>query len=162
MKKLLLLTITLVLFFIESIFMTRLQIGGVTIPLSLIFGLAVSVVSDEWDAIFMGLVIGFLNDIYSLRFFGMNMLITVWVFFIASRLSFRLRREKNILMVLLMTVLGAVRYVLYSGVMKIAGVQVKIDRIPILTLSILVVGFIMLIFLRMLFNSSFMRSLTYR
>ncbi len=157
MKKIVLLIVTLLLFFVESILLSKLQIMGVTIPLTLIFGLAVSVVGDEWDAMFMGIITGFLHDVYSPRFYGIHMFLNLWIFYFTCIVSRRLRRDKNILMALLIGLAALIKYLVYFIFMKFAGVITISDNIPILTLFVFFVGILCMFLVKKLYDSPWIK-----
>ena len=158
MKKMLLLITTLLLFFIESILLTKFAVRGVTIPLTFIFGLAVSVVSDEWDALFMGILTGFLADMYSPNLYGLHMLLNLWIFYGVVTVSKLLRRDRNFLMALLIALFATLKYSLYFIIMKLAGLVVILNNVLILAFMVLVVGFFLLILTRLFYKSNLIKT----
>ena len=151
LKKFILILLTVFLFFIETVILSRFPWNGVTIPLVMIFGLAVAVASDEWDSILMALLVGFLVDMYSNHLFGLNMLINLYVFLGLNQIKTHLRQEKNWLMALVMAATALIRYLIHFGVNYLTGLPQEPRVIPILTMMVLILGVPTLYLTRKLF-----------
>lgn len=151
LKKSILILLTIFLFFIESVILSRFPWNGVTMPLVLTFGLAVSVASDEWDTIIMALLVGFLVDMYSNHLFGLNMLINLYVFLGLNQVKSYLRQEKNWLMALIMAAAALLRCLVHFGVNYLTGLPQDVRVIPVLTLMVLILGVPTLFLTRKLF-----------
>ncbi len=152
LKKFILFLLTIALFFIESVILTRFTWNGVTVPLVLTFGLAVAVASDEWDAIFMALIVGFLSDLYSNHLFGLSMLINLYVFLGLNQMKSYLRQEKNWLMALTMAAAALIRYLVHYGINHLTGLPQTIRPVPILAFLVLILGAPVLFLTRQLFK----------
>ncbi len=152
MKKLILFLITIGLFFIESVMLTNLTWNGAALPLTLVFGLAVAVVSDEWDAIFMAILTGFLADLYTNHLFGINMLLNLHVFLALHFGKNYLRQEKNVLMAVVMGAAAFLRYGLLFGLNSLTGLKGNFGRVPVLGMMVLAASIPMLILTRRLFK----------
>lgn len=157
-KKIILLFITLALFFIESFFLTRFTWNGVALPLTFAFGLAVAVVSDEWDTIFMALATGFLTDMYSNHLFGINMLLNLYVFLGIHFGKNYLRHEKNILMAVVIGAAAFLRFGLHFGLNSLTGLSGSFNRVPILSMMVLVLAIPLLVLARRVFKKTVRRN----
>ena len=157
-KKLILLLVTVALFFIESIFLTRFTWSGVTLPLTFAFGLTVAVVSDEWDTIFIALLTGFLADSYTNHLFGINMLLNLYVFLGLHFGKNYLRHEKNVLMAVVMGAAAFIRYGLLFALNQLTGQSGNFNRVPILAIMVLLAAIPLLILTRRLFKQHVRRN----
>ncbi|MFB0957845.1 MAG: rod shape-determining protein MreD [Clostridiaceae bacterium] len=149
-KKFKLLLVTILLFFLETQ-LARFRWNGVALPLTFTFGLAMAVVGDEWDAIFMALVTGFLGDLYSTHLFGLNMLLNLYVFLGIHMGKSYLRQEKNLLMAVVMAGAAFLRYTLHYGINALTGLPQTFRPIPLLSLMVLVLGLPFLLVIRRLY-----------
>lgn len=121
MKKIIFFIITLVLFFIQNTILARFSVSGVIIPLFYTFGIVSAIYGDEWDAVFFGLLTGFLMDIYSPNLFGLNMFLNMNVFLGARLLSNYLRKDKIPVVVLLSTLATVLIQALAYGLYRLYG-----------------------------------------
>lgn len=147
-KKIKLLLVLIALFFVESVFLASVPWNGTVAPLVFTAGLAVSVVSDEWDTILAALVTGFLADLYTTHFFGVNMLLNLYVFLALYWIKGHLRQEKNWLMAVVMTALALIRYSLHFLLNHFTGLPQNFAAVPRLTLMALLMALPILILTR--------------
>lgn len=140
MKRIYLVLITLTLFLIETMLLGRFPVADTILPLTFAFGLAVAVVGDQWDALLMGLLTGFLMDVYTNHLFGINMLLNLYLFLGMVFLKKYLRHEKNLLMAVVMGGATLVRFFIHYGLNFITGAHSDWYRVPILALMVLVLG----------------------
>lgn len=140
MKRIILLAASLILFLIQSALLSRFPIWNNVIPLLFTFGLASSIYEDRWDALILGLFTGFLIDIYSPHLFGINMLLNMWTYVAAWKISGYLRRDNKILMVIFMAAAAFTRYTAQYLVMKLAGIPADFKSVGVLTLMVLLIS----------------------
>lgn len=152
MKKLIFLAITLVLFYIQNTILMRFPINGVTIPLFYTFALISAIYADEWDAIFLGLLTGFLVDIYSPNLFGLNMFINMNFFLGARLLSDYLRKDRKIVVLFLTTLISALSYGFGYLVYSISGYVARPMNILTSIVIIMVLTIPMIYFVKWVFN----------
>ena len=157
-KKMLILLVTIALFFVESVFLTRFTWSGVTLPLTFAFGLAVAVVGDEWDTIFIALVTGFLADSYTNHLFGINMLLNLYIFLGLHFGKNYLRHEKNILMAIVMGAAAFIRFGLLFGLNAVTGLMGNSNRVPILTMLVLIAAIPVLLMTRRILRKQLPRT----
>lgn len=147
-KKIKLLLVLIALFFVESVFLASVPWNGTVAPLVFTAGLAVSVVSDEWDTILAALVTGFLADLYTTHFFGVNMLLNLYAFLGLYWIKGHLRQEKNWLMAVVMAALALVRFGVHFLFNHFTGLPQTFAAVPRLTLMVLVMALPLLILTR--------------
>ncbi|PKK40252.1 hypothetical protein ABB02_00463 [Clostridiaceae bacterium JG1575] len=141
MKKSILTLITLFLFLLEAMIFSRWTVEGVGLPLVLTFGLAVAVTGDRWDVLFIALLTGFLQDLYVSHWYGLHMLVNLYVFLGVHLLKNHLRQEKNVLMAGVMVLACVMRSLIVWGVYTASGLTLRWQAIPVLAFMTLVLAF---------------------
>lgn len=147
-KKFSLFFITMVLFFMESVLLSRFSFNGAVLPLIFTFGLTMSVLGRDSEVIFLALLVGFLADIYSSHLFGLNMLLNLYFFLALNVLKNRLRQDNNLLMASVMALTTFLRFSLHFGINRLTGLGQQFGPVPILTLMVLLLGIPFLIVTR--------------
>lgn len=157
-KKIKLLLILIALFYAESVILSRFPWDGTVLPLTFAAGAAIAIVSDEWDAIFAALTVGFFADLYTNHLFGINMLLNLYTFLGLFWIKAHLRQEKNWLMALVMAAAAFIRYGLHFALNLFTGLPQTFAPVPRLTVLVLLAGMPLLILIRRLFRSKLVTS----
>lgn len=147
MKRIYFLLTTLFLFLVEHIFLVRLPILGITIPLMLAFAFTLAIVGNEWDVLLVGVFSGFLLDIYANHLYGMNMLLNLYLMLALFHLKKYLRTDNHWLMALCVALTVLLRYGIEALLLKIVGVNANFMAIPVYGLLALPFAFLFLYFL---------------
>lgn len=152
MKKIILTITTLILFFIESSYLSKLPIMNITLPITYTFCIIASIYGDEWDAVFLGLLMGLLQDSYTANLFGLHMFLNMNIFLGAKIISNYLRKDRTpIIMVyagLISMITNAIAYVMHS----LFSYYTNPKTIPIIGLYVMVLSFVMIILVKKIYN----------
>ena len=95
MKRLILILICLLLFILDNALIPFFSIKGVYPSLLFTFAILYSLMSGYWEAVFIGVLSGFLQDIYFVNVFGVNMLVNMLVCLIAAYIGESVFKHKK-------------------------------------------------------------------
>lgn len=99
-KKLILGAILILLAILDNSLMPFVAIKGVYPSLLFVFILSYSIIKDKWEAIWIGIFAGMLQDLYFANIFGINSLINMFVCLIASEIGVNIIKSKILIPVI--------------------------------------------------------------
>jgi rod shape-determining protein MreD len=123
MKKIFLIFICLVLFIFDNTLVPFLNINTYYPSFLFIFALCYSIINGKWEALWIGILTGVLQDIYFFHGFGINSLVNMIVCIIAAALGESLFTEKSLIPVLSTFALGILKGFLVFAILYIVGQQ---------------------------------------
>lgn len=98
MKKIGTLILLSILFLVlDNTFMPFFAIKGSYPSLLFIFAICYSIIEDSWNAIFIGILTGLLQDIYLNNALGINMFINMLLCFTASNVGKNIFKDKSLI-----------------------------------------------------------------
>ncbi|MEW8956682.1 rod shape-determining protein MreD [Clostridium sp.] len=95
MRRFILALICIVLLVLDNTVMPFLSFRGAYGSLLFSFVICYSIVVDQWEALFIGLLSGFLQDIYMFNGFGINSLINMILCITTSKIGTNIFKEKS-------------------------------------------------------------------
>ena len=118
MKRLILILICLLLFIVDNTLVPFFSIKGVYPSLLFTFAVLYALMSGYWEAVFVGVLSGFLQDIYFVNVFGVNMLVNMLVCLIAAYIGESVFKHKKTIPVLYNVFIG---FFMYNWVYKLCN-----------------------------------------
>ena len=100
MKKLIILIISILLLVIDNTILSYYAIDGIFPSLLFIFAIALSIIKGSEYALFIGILSGFLQDIFFFHGFGVNMLLNMLLCVLASVIGRGVFKENRLIPVL--------------------------------------------------------------
>lgn len=123
MKKIFLVFICLVLFIVDNTIVPFFNINTYYPSILFIFGLCYSIINGKWEALWIGVLTGVLQDIYFFQGFGINSLVNMIVCIIAAAFGENLFKEKSLIPVLSTFALAFLKGFLVFAMLYIVGQQ---------------------------------------
>ncbi|KEI97434.1 rod shape-determining protein MreD [Clostridium botulinum A2B7 92] len=99
-KKLILGAILILLAILDNSLMPFVAIKGVYPSLLFVFIVSYSIIKDKWEAIWIGIFAGMLQDLYFANVFGINSLINMFVCLIAAEIGVNIIKSKILIPVI--------------------------------------------------------------
>ncbi len=97
MKKIILIAISLGLLILDNTILPYYSIKGSFPSLLFVFAIAFSIINGKWDAIFIGIVSGFLQDIFFFQGFGVNLLVNMLLCVLAAEVGENILKGNRII-----------------------------------------------------------------
>jgi rod shape-determining protein MreD len=123
MKKILLMLICLILFIFDNTIIPFFSIRTYYPSFLFVFALCYSIINGKWEALWIGVFSGILQDIYFFQGFGINSLVNMIVCIAAAALGENLFKEKFLIPVISTFALGFLKEILVFVILYIAGQQ---------------------------------------
>lgn len=115
MKRLILILISICLLVIDNTILPYYSINGVFPSLLFVFAIAYSIICGSEEAIFIGIVSGFLQDIFFFKGFGVNLLLNMLLCVLAAKVGKNIFKENRLIPIA--TALGI-------SILKVLGVAI--------------------------------------
>lgn len=126
MKKIILIAISLGLLILDNTILPYYSINGAFPSLLFVFAIAFSIINGKWDAIFIGIVSGFLQDIFFFQGFGVNMFVNMLLCLLAAEIGGNILKQNRIIPVISCFVISALKVLAVFLLFKIFGQNIKI------------------------------------
>lgn len=123
-KRIVIILISIILAILDNAFSPFFAIRGVYPSLLFIFSISYSIISGKEEGVFIGVLSGFLQDIYFFNGFGVNMLINMLVCFIAGYIGEGILKEKRMIPSVIVLVATIVKYLIVFIIMYICNVKI--------------------------------------
>lgn len=132
MNKFVLIAISLGLLIIDNTIMPYYSINGAFPSLLFVFTIAFSIINGKWDAIFMGIVSGFLQDIFFFQGFGVNMFVNLLLCVLAAEIGENFLKENKIIPIISCFIISSLKVIVVFLLFKIFGQNLKVG-VPVLS-----------------------------
>ena len=142
MKRLILILICLLLFIIDNTLVPFFSIKGVYPSLLFTFAVLYALMSGYWEAVFIGVLSGFLQDVYFVNVFGVNMLVNMLVCLIAAYIGESVFKHKKTIPVLSVGLLTIIKFFVVAFILNLVNIRINLLSFWIMVLYNVVVGFI--------------------
>ncbi len=126
MKRIVLLLLCMLFFIIDHSLMPFLAIKGFYPSILLIFVICYSIITDSWDALWIGIFSGLLQDIYFFNGFGINTFTNMIVCLIASKIGENIFKDKKFIPVISLFFLCFLKCIMIFVILYITGTKMDI------------------------------------
>mgnify|MGYP006791379497 FL=1 len=141
MRKTILVLICIGLMILDNTLVPYFDINTYYPSILFVFALCHSFVNDRWDALYMGIFTGLLQDIYFFQGFGVNTLVNMLLCVAAAIVGESIFREKKLVPVLATFVLAMAKYVLVNIILFALGLSISMKGILYIALMSMLVAF---------------------
>lgn len=132
MKKLILALICVVLLIIDNSIMPFIAISGYYPSLLFCFVITFSIVNGKWDAVYLGVVSGLLQDVYFMNAFGINSLTNLLLCYIAAVIGEGIFKNKRLIPILISFAATIVKYGAIFMIFYFLKVRFDFDKMMII------------------------------
>lgn len=157
MKRLILILICLLLFIIDNTLMPFFAIKGVYPSLLFTFAVLYALLSGYWEAVFIGVLSGFLQDIYFVNVFGVNMLVNMLVCLIAAYIGESVFKHKKMIPILSVGLLTIIKFFAVALILRFINIRINLLSFWIMALYNVIIGFFMYNWIYRLCNRELMK-----
>lgn len=126
MKKIILIAISLGLLILDNTILPYYSINGAFPSLLFVFAIAFSIINGKWDAIFIGIVSGFLQDIFFFHGFGVNLLINMLLCVLAAEIGGNILKGNRLIPVLSCFVISSLKVLAVFLLLKIFNQNINL------------------------------------
>lgn len=112
MKRIILIAISLVLLILENTILPSYSIMGGYPSILFVFAIAFSIVNGKEDAMFIGIVSGFLQDIYFFNGFGINLLVNFLLCLLAAIIGESIYKKNRLIPVVSCLILSILKIIM--------------------------------------------------
>lgn len=157
MKRLILILICLLLFIVDNTLVPFFSIKGVYPSLLFTFAVLYALMSGYWEAVFIGVLSGFLQDVYFVNVFGVNMLVNMLVCLIAAYIGESVFKHKKTIPVLSVGLLTIIKFFVVAFILNLVNIRINLLSFWIMVLYNVIVGFFMYNWVYKLCNRDLMK-----
>lgn len=157
MKRLILILICLLLFIIDNTLMPFFAIKGVYPSLLFTFAVLYALMSGYWEAVFIGVLSGFLQDVYFVNVFGVNMLVNMFICLIAAYIGESVFKHKKMIPILSVGLLTIIKFFAVALILRFINIRINLLSFWIMALYNVVIGFFMYNLVYKLCNKDLMK-----
>lgn len=142
MKRVVLFFIGIVLLVIDNSILPLFSVVGSWGSLLFTFAICYSIITGPWEALWIGVYFGILQDIFFGTGFGINCLLNMFICLGAAKLGETIFKHRKTVPV--MIVLGAtvVKYIFVYAILYLFNVRIYVENIIVMTLMNTLFGFI--------------------
>ena len=108
-KTVRIIAICILCFFVDNVFTIFLPLKSFLPSFLLVFVLSVSIIKGNWDALWLGVFSGILQDLFFYKVFGINSLLNMLLCVLAALIGKNIYKEKKVVPVLSCFVLTAIK-----------------------------------------------------
>lgn len=126
MKKFILIAISLGLLILDNTILPYYSINGAFPSLLFVFAIAFSIINGKWDAIFIGVVSGFFQDVFFFQGFGVNMLVNMLLCLLAAQIGEGILKRNRIIPVIACFVISMLKVLAVILLFKLFGQNIKV------------------------------------
>lgn len=127
MKRIVLIVICLALLILDNTILPYYSIKGAFPSLLFVFAIAYSMVNGKWEAIFIGITAGILQDIFFFDSFGINMFANMLLCQLAAYIGENIFKENRIIPVISCFVISALKIVIVILIMLLFDYKIDIE-----------------------------------
>lgn len=143
MKRLILILICLLLFIIDNTLIPFFAIKGVYPSLLFTFAVLYALMSGYWEAVFIGVLSGFLQDVYFVNVFGVNMLVNMLICLIAAYIGESVFKHKRMIPILSVGLLTIIKFFAVALILRFINIRINLLSFWIMALYNVVIGLFM-------------------
>lgn len=132
MKKIILILICISLLIIDNSIIPFFAIKGVFGSSLFVFSLAISINSNKWDALTVGVISGLLQDIFFANVIGINSLVNMFLCLGCSILGESIFKNKSIIPVVISFVATLIKYILIYLIGYFINMDISMNGIKIM------------------------------
>lgn len=125
MKKIVLIAISLGLLILDNTILPYYSINGAFPSLLFVFAIAFSIISGKWDAIFIGVVSGFFQDIFFFQGFGVNMFVNMLLCLLAAEIGGNIIKRNRIIPVIACFIISSLKVIAVFLLFKLFGQNIR-------------------------------------
>lgn len=130
MKKILLLSLLSILFFIiDNVFIPFIAIKTIYPSLILVFIICYSIINGKWEGLWLGVFCGLLQDVYFTSAFGLNALVNMIICLIAGSIGDNIFKEKRFIPVTACFLLSFLKGILLLLILYLSGIYMNLKDI---------------------------------
>ena len=141
MRKTILVLICIVLMIVDNTLLPYFDINTYYPSLLFVFALCHSFVNDRWDALYIGIFTGILQDIYFFQGFGVNTLVNMLICVVAAIIGESIFKDKKLIPVLATFLLVMAKYISVYVILFALGFSMNISGIFYVALMSMVAAF---------------------
>ena len=134
MKKIILILICILLLIVDNSILPFFAIKGVFGSILFVFSLAISINSNKWDAITVGVVSGLLQDIFFANVIGINPLINMFLCLGCSILGESIFKNKSIIPVAISFGATLIKYISVYLIGNFINIDINMSGIKVMCL----------------------------
>lgn len=127
MKKWILILISFLLLIIDNSLMPFFSIKGAYPSLLFIFSIAYSIITNRKEAVIIGIMSGFLQDIYFSQIVGLNALANMLLCFLAAIIGENIYREKRLIPTISISVMYILKVFIIGIIFKLTNKSLNIQ-----------------------------------
>ncbi|MGL5245075.1 MAG: rod shape-determining protein MreD [Sarcina sp.] len=157
MKRVVLLLLCILLLILDNTVMPFFSIKGIIPSLLLTFAILFSLINGYWEAVFIGVFSGILQDVYSMYPFGVNSLLNLMICLLAAAIGENIFKHKKLIPLLTTFGLTIVKFFGLIIIGKLVGIIIPINGVLILATYNTVLAFLLYRFVYNLSNKEFMK-----
>ncbi|WP_300348661.1 rod shape-determining protein MreD [Clostridium sp.] len=157
MKRVILILICILLFIIDNSLMPFFSIKGVYPSLLFTFAILYALMSGYWEALFIGVFSGFLQDVYFVNVFGVNMLINMLICLVAAYIGESVFKHKKFVPVISVGILTIIKFFAVAIVLWFLHIRTNLLNFWIMVLYNIFIAFFMYNFVYRLCNRELMK-----
>lgn len=157
MKRVILILICLLLFIIDNTLVPFFAIKGVYPSLLFTFAVLYALMSGYWEAVFIGVLSGFLQDVYFVNVFGVNMLVNMLICLIAAYIGESVFKHKRMIPILSVGLLTIIKFFAVALILRFINIRINLLSFWIMALYNVVIGFFMYNLIYKLCNRELMK-----
>ncbi|MBC2580623.1 rod shape-determining protein MreD [Clostridium sp. DJ247] len=144
MKKILVLILFLILFFIiDNALMPYFSIRGIYPSLLFIFVICYSIINGKWEGLWLGAFSGLLQDIYFTNGLGINALVNMIVCILAGAIGDGIFKEKSLIPVMSCLGLSLLKGVFLIVILYISNIYVNVQDIFFIGVYNMIISIVM-------------------
>lgn len=141
MRKTILVLICIGLMILDNTLVPYFDINTYYPSVLFVFALCHSFANDRWDALYIGIFTGLLQDIYFFQGFGVNALVNMLICVAAAIIGESVFKDKKLIPVLSTFVLVMLKYILVSIILFVLGLSMSIRGMLYVALMSMLVAF---------------------
>ena len=157
MKRVILILICILLFIIDNSLMPFFSIRGVYPSLLFTFAILYALMSGYWEALFIGVLSGFLQDVYFINIFGVNMLINMLICLVAAYIGESVFKHKKFVPVISVGILTIIKFFAVAIILWFLHIKTNLFNFWIMVLYNIFIAFFMYNFVYRLCNRELMK-----
>lgn len=127
MKKLILILISILILIIDNSLMPFFSIKGSYPSLLFVFSIAYSIITNKKEAITIGIISGFLQDIFFSQILGLNALINMLLCFLAAMIGENIYKEKRLIPTMSISVIYILKILIIGIIFKLIDKTINIQ-----------------------------------
>ena len=141
MRKTILVLICVGLMILDNTLIPYFDINTYYPSILFVFALCHSFVNDKWDALYIGIFTGLLQDIYFFQGFGVNTLVNMLICVMAAVIGESIFKDKKLIPVLATFVLAMIKDMLIYIILFALGLSINMKGILYVALMSMLVAF---------------------